>query len=115
MSMDKEYALIIAIVNHGYFSDAMDAAKKAGATGGTVLHGHGVSGKEAAKFFGITINENKELLLIVARKEIKQKIMMSISSEMGMSSPAKGIVFSLPVDDVYGLFSGHIDVQKRGR
>ena len=108
MSMDKTYALIIAIVNHGYSADAMKAAKKAGATGGTILHGHGVSGKEAAKFFGITINEEKEILMIVARKEMKQKIMMSISSEMGMSSPAQGIVFTLPVDDVYGLFSGHI-------
>ncbi len=108
MSMDKTYALIIAIVNHGYSADAMKAAKKAGATGGTILHGHGVSGKEAAKFFGITINEEKEILMIVARREMKQKIMMSISSEMGMSSPAQGIVFTLPVDDVYGLFSGHI-------
>ena len=108
MSMDKTYALIIAIVNHGYSVDAMKAAKKAGATGGTILHGHGVSGKEAAKFFGITINEEKEILMIVARREMKQKIMMSISSEMGMSSPAQGIVFTLPVDDVYGLFSGHI-------
>ena len=108
MSMDKTYALIIAIVNHGYSADAMKAAKKAGATGGTILHGHVVSGKEAAKFFGITINEEKEILMIVARREMKQKIMMSISSEMGMSSPAQGIVFTLPVDDVYGLFSGHI-------
>ena len=108
MSMDKTYALIIAIVNHGYSADAMKAAKKAGATGGTILHGHGVSGKEAAKFFGITINEEKEILMIVARREMKQKIMMSISSEMGMSSPAQGIVFTLPVEDVYGLFSGHI-------
>ena len=109
MSMDKTYALVIAIVNHGYSADAMKAAKKAGATGGTILHGHGVSGKEAAKFFGITINEEKEILMIVARKEIEQKIMMSISSEMGMSSPAQGIVFTLPVDDVYGLFPGHIE------
>ena len=110
MSMDKEYALIIAIVNHGYSADAMDAARKAGATGGTIIHGHGVSGKEAAKFFGITINEDKEILMIVARKEMKQKIMMNISSEMGMNSPAKGIVFTLPIDDVYGVFSGHIDL-----
>ena len=88
----------------------MDAARKAGATGGTIIHGHGVSGKEAAKFFGITINEDKEILMIVARKEMKQKIMMNISSEMGMNSPAKGIVFTLPIDDVYGLFSGHIDL-----
>lgn len=110
MSMNKEYALIIAIVNHGYSADAMEAAKKAGATGGTIIQGHGVSGKEAAKFFGITINDNKELLMIVARKEMKQKIMMNISSEMGMNSPAKGIVFTLPIDDVYGLFSGHIDL-----
>ena len=64
MSMDKTYALIIAIVNHGYSADAMKAAKKAGATGGTILHGHGVSGKEAAKFFGITINEEKEILTL---------------------------------------------------
>ncbi|NDO45705.1 P-II family nitrogen regulator [Clostridium sp. MD294] len=110
MSLNKKYALVIAIVNHGYSSDAMEAAKKVGATGGTILHGHGVSGREAAKFLGITINEDKEILMIVAREEIKQKIMMNISSEMGMNSPAKGIVFSLPIDDVYGLFSGNIDV-----
>lgn len=48
--------------------------------------------------------------MIVARREIKQKIMMNISSEIGMNSPAKGIVFLLPVDDVYELFSGNIDV-----
>ncbi len=101
--MERDYDLIITIVNHGDSDIVMDAAKQAGATGGTVLTGRGLGTKEAEKFFGITIQPEKEVVLIVIKREYKKAIMQSICKTAGLSSEASGITFSLPIDDVIGL------------
>mgnify|MGYP002622221216 FL=1 len=51
--MDKTYELIFCIVNAGFSGTVMDAARAAGATGGTLLRGRGSAGKEAEDFFHI--------------------------------------------------------------
>jgi nitrogen regulatory protein PII len=81
----------------------MDAAKEVGATGGTVVHARGLGSHEATKFLGISIHEDKELVLIIAKKENKKSIMENICKATGLSSPGKGITFSLPVDEQMGL------------
>ena len=58
--------------------------------------------KEAA-FFGITIHAEKELLMLVVEKEIRDKVLNALYSRMGMGEKAQGIAFSLPVSDVAGL------------
>jgi nitrogen regulatory protein PII len=108
METDKKFDLIITIVNRGFADDVMDAAKTAGANGGTVLHARGAGIHEAESFFGISIQPEKDLVLILAPHELKNKIMQSIKNEAGLNKAGKGLSFSLPVEDVCGVV--HMDV-----
>lgn len=95
--------LIITIANQGYAADIMHAANAAGATGGTVLHARGIGLKEAEKFFGITIQPEKELILILARREERQAIMTAITTHHGLHTDTRAMSFSMPVSGVAGL------------
>ena len=97
------HEVIFAIVNAGYAEDVMDVAREQGARGGTILNARGVVNEEAASFFGITLHQDKEILMMVGEKGIRDKVLNAIYKEMGMAKKAKGIAFSLPVSDVAGL------------
>lgn len=101
--MDNQYELIIAISNHGFSKEIMEAAKQAGARGGTIMHGRSTILEENRKFFGITISPEKDLILIVTVAEKKKDIMIAISSKFGAGTEAHALCFSLPVDDVIGF------------
>jgi nitrogen regulatory protein PII len=104
--MIKEpYHLIISIVNSGYFEEVMDAAKDAGARGGTLIHAKSIGSKEAIKYLGITVQPEKDLAMILARQEDRHAIMESIAAKAGLKTEAMGICFSLPVDTVLGIES----------
>ncbi len=105
--MDKTYELIFCIVNTGFSGTVMDAARSAGATGGTILRGRGSAGKEAEDFFHIQIQPEKEIVMILAPVEIKDNIMTSIYREAGLASAGQGIIFSLPVTRTAGLSQVH--------
>ena len=100
---NNDYEAIFAIVNSGYAEDVMDVARKAGARGGTIINARGVVNETAASFFGITIHSEKEIVMIVAPRDIKDNILNAVYSEMGMDKKAHGIAFSLPVSDTAGL------------
>lgn len=97
------YDLITAIVNQGHFDEVMEAAKSAGARGGTILHGRRVGVESETTFFGISIQHEKEIVAILAPHDIKSDIMAAIIERCGMSKPAQGMIISLPVDEIYGL------------
>ena len=99
----NNHEVIFAIVDSGYAEDVMDIAREQGVRGGTILNARGVANQEAAAFFGITLHTEKELLLMVVEKDIRDKVLNAIYKEMGMAKKAKGIAFSLPVSDVAGL------------
>lgn len=101
--IECNYELIITIVTKGHFGDVMDAAKAAGATGGTLVHARGMGTEEAIKFLGITIQPEKDFIFIIAPKDKKQNIMQSITEKTGLSTAGKGICFSLPVDSAIGI------------
>jgi len=101
--MDGNYAMILAFVNQGFSEEVMAAGKIAGATGGTVFHSRRVGSEEALRFWGISIQEEREIVLILAKKEQKKAIMQAISSQCGSHTDAHGVVISVPVDDVAGL------------
>lgn len=103
MDAKGKYDLIVAIVNQGYTGEVMDAAKSAGATGGTVIPARGISNEDAEKFLGISLLAEKEVVIILSRKEDKQNIMQAIAHSAGVKSPARGIVLSLPVETIVGL------------
>ena len=97
-----EFDLIITIVNRGFSELVMDAARGVGASGGTILHARGTGVHEAEKFFGISIQPEKELVLILTAHDERQTIMQAIAEKAGLNTPGKGLAFSVPVDDVVG-------------
>ncbi len=103
MPATDQHHLIISIINSGFFEQVMDAAKKAGAEGGTMIHARGLGSHEAVKYLGITIQPEKDLVLIIAPDNKKKAIMESITKEVGLNTAGNGICFSLPVTNVVGL------------
>jgi nitrogen regulatory protein PII len=99
----EPYQLIIAVVDSGYFGQVMEAAKAAGASGGTLIHARSLGSKEAEKYLGITLQPEKELVLILAPQEKRHAIMESITAETGLNTEARGSCFSLPVNSVMGV------------
>lgn len=97
------YELIICIVNAGYSELVMDAAKEEGARGGTVIHAKGTANKEAEQFFKITIQPEKEMVLILVPEDIKDKVLHALYKSAGLKSEGQGIAFSMPVSHVVGL------------
>jgi len=101
--MSQRYECILCIVNAGFTDNVMDAARAAGARGGTVLHGKGTGSKDAEKFFGVSIASEKEVIMIVAKSAEKTAIMKSIVNQAGVGTEAGAVVMSLPVSAVAGF------------
>ncbi|MBE6689508.1 MAG: transposase [Ruminococcaceae bacterium] len=99
---DIKHYLIIAAVNQGYSEKVMEAARGAGARGGTVVPSRCI-GNEQATVWGVSLQEEKDMVLIVANKDNKLSIMKEISEKCGAHSEAKGMVISLPIDTALGL------------
>lgn len=103
MKCEANYELVMAVINRGYSEELMNAAREAGATGGTVVPARRLGGMEAMKAWGISVQEEKEIVYIVVKKEDKVAIMQAIGKSCGFSSPAQGFVVSLPVDHIEGI------------
>ncbi len=101
--MEYQHEVIFCIVNSGYSEAVMDAAKKLGAKGGTVINARGTAGKEAETFFHITVQPEKEIVMILVPKKIKDEVLRALYDEVGLDSAGQGIAFSLPVDSVVGI------------
>jgi nitrogen regulatory protein PII len=99
---ESKIVLIITIVDKGNTDTVMNAARSVGAKGGTVVRAKG-TGAEIAKFFGVSISEEKELVYIVAQRDHRDDIMKAIMEKAGANTDAHGVIFSLPVDNVVGL------------
>ena len=97
------YELIVVVASEGQTDLVMNAARAAGARGGTVLHGKGTTSPESEKFLGVSIAKEKEVILIVARKEQKADNMRSIMTRAGADTVAGAVVFSVPVSEVAGF------------
>jgi hypothetical protein len=98
-----KFDLIISVVNQGYSDEFMAVAREAGAGGGTVVNARGIAHQGPVKFFGISVQDEKEIIAILSARERKAPIMQAVSQAFGISSQAEGIIFSLPVDSVAGL------------
>ena len=98
-----KFELVVAIVNQGFGDSVMDAARACGARGGTIINARGTARQEAEKKFDILIHTEKEIVLILARNDIKDNILHAIYKEVGLDTPGQGIAFSTPVDDAIGL------------
>lgn len=103
MAKTSGYELIIVVVNSGYSSLVMEAANSICPTGGTVMHAQGTANKDAEEFFHISIQHEKDVVLMVVPTSSKDDILHAIYKHAGLSSDGQGIAFSLTVNDVAGL------------
>ena len=100
---NKQYEVVFCIVNEGFSEAVMDAAREAGATGGTVLNARGTANVEAEKKFGIIVEPQKEIVMILVDSNIKEAVLKSLYDAVGLKTAGQGIAFTLPVAEVVGL------------
>ena len=102
--MSYENEVIFCIVNEGFSEAVMDAARRAGARGGTVIRSHGTANAEAEKMFGITISPQKEIVMMLVDASCRNDILHALYTSIGLDTPGQGIAFSMPVDGVAGVW-----------
>ncbi|NLH96825.1 MAG: P-II family nitrogen regulator [Clostridiaceae bacterium] len=101
---ESMYRKLTVIVDRGMAGDVMDVAFKAGAGGGTIMHGRGVGAEHTMKLFGIEIEPEKELVIILLPSSIIHKVTDALYRELEIGEPGKGIMFVEPIVEVRGLF-----------
>lgn len=103
MNEQFNHEVIFCIVNAGFSDAVMDAAREFGAKGGTVLHARGTANPEAEKLFNITVQPEKEIVVIIVKSEQKDPILKNLYQKVGLKTPGYGIAFSMSVTDVVGI------------
>ena len=106
MNEGTKYEVIIVMANRGYIDRVMDAARKGGAGGGTVIHARGKE-EGGEHFFGVTLAEERDVFFIVTPSEKRVGIMQAILKEAGLHTPAKAAVFSMPIQHLAGFPKYH--------
>ena len=100
---DVKYEMVCCIVNAGFSDLVMDAARSEGATGGTVIHARGTANKEAEAIFQITIQPDKDVVVMLVPLKIKDNVLHAIYQKAGLDTNGQGIAFSLPVSKTAGI------------
>ena len=103
MQEERTHELIVVAVQNGYASEAMEAARHAGAGGGTLVHAATLNNQKAEQLIGVTLQKETEILLILTKKEGRDAIMTAIRDAVGLKTDAGGVLFSLPVDNLVGV------------
>lgn len=103
MKTESKHSLILITVNQGYTDVVMDTAKKAGATGGTVLRARWAGAEHLEQFYGITLQKEKEIIAILAPNDIREHIMKDVNAQHGLKTKAQALLCSLSVDKAFKL------------
>ena len=104
INMDNtKYHLILTIVMEGYLNQVMTAAKRVGASGGTVIKGRGLANLNPGKILGFNIEPERDIVLTIVEENMKNKVMEEITKEVGIKTPGRGVCISLPIDSAVGL------------
>ncbi len=99
----QSFDLVTVIVNRGDIDLVMDAARSAGARGGTVVHGRRMGVDDAETRRGFVLEPEKDIVLMVVAHEQKLDVMRAVNKAAGITTPSRGVLFSLPVEEVMGL------------
>lgn len=103
MQNEHHNHLIVIAVNEGYSADVMHVARKAGATGGTVIKGRLADLEQFAEYMDTKADSERELLFILAPAKVSRPIMEDVNREFGLTSPANGIIFALPTEKAFKI------------
>lgn len=97
------YNAIYVVVDKGKAESVIDAAKEAGARGGTIINARGSGIHETGKLFSMDIEPEKEIVLILADDQITSPITSSVREKLEIDKPGNGIIFVQSVNQTYGL------------
>ena len=100
---DHSHHLVLSVINQGYSNDFMNTAREAGASGGTIINVRGQDHEGVVKFFGLSVQKERELIIMLTSEDKKDPIMQAVFEAHGLGSKAQGIIFSLPVERVMSL------------
>lgn len=106
-----KYDTIFAIVNDGFTDVVMTAARAAGARGGTIITARGTGNKEIEKFYGVRITPEKQIVMIMVERSIKEAVLEGVNNAVGFATKGQGIVFSIPTSDVLGMAGTEQEVE----
>ena len=101
-SKKEEHDLIVAIIGRGFADYVVSAAREAGATGATIIYGRGTADADK-QVMGISLQPEREIVLILVHKNERRKIMQEIAEKTSLMEEGRGLCFSLPVSQVYGI------------
>lgn len=103
MPNEQSHDLIISVVDEKDSDIVVDAAKEAGCNGGTVTKARWICSDDAKKIFGITIEPEKDIIMLLVPHARKQEILKVICNKVLAETGTHGLAFSIPVGDVTGL------------
>lgn len=103
MNEGSNFCAIVVSVNSGFCDDVVETAREAGATGGTIMKGMREESNAVATQFSIPLKDEQDFVMILVPKDKKRDIMNAIREKCGMKTDAKGVIFSIPIDEVFGL------------
>lgn len=110
---DAVYEAVFAIVNKGYTDLVMEASRKQGARGGTILTARGTGNPDLEKYYGFSIQPEKEIVVILVERDLADKVVKAVCEDVGLKTNGQGIVFSLPVGRVAGLTAQDLSQNQR--
>lgn len=99
----QKYDMILVIINKGYSDLVMDAARKMGARGGTIMTARGTGNPDIEQFYQVTITPEKEVVLILVNRDITDNVLKAINDASGLQTPGQGIAFAVPAGRTAGL------------
>jgi nitrogen regulatory protein PII len=103
---NMEYEVIFTVVDSGRGDEVVEAATAAGARGATIIDARGSAVNEKSMIFDIEVEKDKEIVMIIAKKDICPKIVESIEESMELEKPGKGVMFTMDVNRTSGLYTG---------
>jgi nitrogen regulatory protein PII len=107
MEGESMFKKLTVVVNRGMAEDVMDIARKSGIKGGTIMHGRGTGSEFTAKLFGMEIEPEKELVMILMPSDLIDKVVNDLFRELQLDIPGNGILFVESIVEVRGLFDSH--------
>lgn len=100
---EVDYQAIYVVVDRHQGDKVIKIAQDNGANGATVMHGRGAGVMKESIFMNMTIEPEKDIILMLVGKDRVEKIKKAIYEGMNFKDSSTGIIFTIPVSDVRGL------------
>jgi len=95
---------VFVIVDKGKAEEVIDASVLAGSRGGTIINARGSGIHENNKVFAMTIEPEKEIVMILSETKMTEAIIRSIREKLKIDDPGNGVIFTLDINNTYGLY-----------